>query len=77
MNSKIRADDRFHTGRDGGAVVLDGGKKVSLLGNGDGRHARCAGRRDQRFDPQNPVDQRILGVQMEVYESVDHGHRVC
>ena len=62
----LAADDRFDAGGGGLLVELDGAKEVSVVGNGDGRHAEILGFLDEGVDLVGPVEETVLGVDVEV-----------
>ncbi len=70
---EIRSDYRLDAGRLRSTVELDEGENVALLGDGTRRHAGFAERLHQRRDANGPIDERVLGVKMEMHEGRAHG----
>ncbi|KPY90132.1 hypothetical protein ALO94_201149 [Pseudomonas syringae pv. spinaceae] len=60
---QIDATDRLDPGALSGFVELDQRTHVVLIGHRHGRHVHAGQRLDQRFDPDQTVNQRVLGVQ--------------
>ena len=67
----LAADDRLHPMRDARLVELDGAEHVAVVGHRDRRHAELLHARHELRDLVGPVEQRVLGVEVEVSEA--HG----
>ena len=65
---RLDADDRMQTSRRGGAVPVVGGVHHTVIGHGHVVHVQRLGPIDVLVDPPHTVEERILGVQMEVCE---------
>ena len=75
VNEEIDADDGLHAGVLRGTIELHHREQIALVGKRDGRHARRRNRLHQAGnafafagDAHHAVDQRVLGVQMQVNE---------
>jgi hypothetical protein len=64
----LAADQRLDAGLPGVLVELDGARKRAVVGERDGRHLELGGTRREVRDPAGPVEDRVLGVDMEVDE---------
>ncbi len=73
----LAADDRLHALLAGLAVQLHGAGQRAVVGERDRRHLEPLRLLDERRDPARPVEDRVLGVNVEVDEGrrdgVTHG----
>ena len=68
------ADDRVDSSRVGGVVELDRAEQVAVVGHGDGGHLLFCHRLHQAADFAGAVEQRVIGMAMQVDErGVGHG----
>ena len=73
FDRQIDADDRLDAPRDRGAIETHHAEQVRTVGDGDRGHAQRLGSFDERADPQYSVDERELGVKMQMDEAWTHG----
>ena len=66
--------DGLDPGPERGLVELDQGEQVAHVGHRHGRHPGGGDLLDQTLDADQPVHQRIFGVQAQVNERRGHGH---
>ena len=74
-NVRLHPDDRFDAGLASLLLELPGGMEVTVIGNGEGGLLEFQGTPDQVVNPVGAVEQRILGMTMEMYER--HIIRIC
>ncbi len=67
---QVDPHDRLDALRHGGPVKLHHGKQIALVGHGNRGHAGGGGLPDQRLDPDDAVYQRVLGMDVQVYEGL-------
>ena len=72
LDRQVDADDRLDARCDGGAVEAHHAEQVRAIGDGDRRHAERLRPLDERSDPQYAVDERELGVHVQVHEAGLH-----
>jgi hypothetical protein len=60
------SDDRLDAARRGFVIEIGRGKKISVVGNRDGGHSAAGGFVDEFADIAGPVQQREIGMQMEM-----------
>ena len=58
------------------AVELDRAGERAVVGERDGRHLELGRARRERRDPARPVEDRVLGVDVEVDEVGAHGRPI-
>ena len=58
-------------------VELDGARERAVVGERDGRHLELGGARDEVGDPARPVEDRVLGVHVQVDERGRHSRGDC
>ena len=68
----VDTDERLDARRDRGAVEAHHAEQVRTIGDGHGGHAQCLRPFDERADPQDAVDERELGVQVQMDEAGAH-----
>ena len=75
---KLATDERLDAGSFGGLVESDGTEQVTVIGEGQGGHAEFGGSLHQTVDPASPVEQGVVGVNVEVDKARigRHGGRV-
>jgi hypothetical protein len=66
----LTADDRLDVVTTRGLVELDCSEEVAVVRHAHGRHAERLGPREERVDLDGPVQQRVLRVQVQMYERV-------
>ncbi len=59
----IGTANRLYAGALRGFIELDQRAHIAHVGHRHCRHATCRDRLDQRLDPNQPIDQRVLGMQ--------------
>ena len=69
---QVDTDDRLDALRDRRAIEAHHAEQVRAIGDGDRRHAQRLRALDERTDPGDPVDERELGMQVQVDESRIH-----
>ena len=69
---QINADNRLDARRNRRAIEAHHAEQVRAIGDGDRRHAERLRALDERTDPGYPVDERELGMQVQVDESGIH-----
>ena len=69
---QIDADDRFDPCCNRGAIEADHAKDIGAIGDGDRRHAQSLRPFDERPDPRYAVDERKLGMQIQMDEAGTH-----
>src|SRR5580658_6352603 len=62
------ADDGLYAARGSFVIEIRGGEKIAVIGYGDGGHAAAGGFVHEFADIAGPVEQREIGVQMQMYE---------
>ena len=72
LDGQVDADDRLDARRDGGAVEAHHAEQVRAVGDCDRRHPERLRPLDERPDPQYAVDQRELGMQVQMHEAGIH-----
>ena len=70
----LAADDGLDAGVAGRLPELDGARHRAVVGEADRRHLELGGPRDEVGNPARPVEDRVLGVDVEVDE-FGLGHR--
>ena len=71
-NPEFRADDGLDPGPLRLLIELHRGKRVALIGQRHRRHARCANLGDKFWNTDQAIDQRVLGMQMQMDERRAH-----
>ncbi len=66
----LAADDGMHAGLPGGVIEFHRAEEVAVIGHGHRRHLLLDGELHQLIDIARPIQQRIVGVAMQV----DEGH---
>ena len=66
----LAAEDRLHAGVARLLVELDGAEEVAVVGHRDRRHAERLGAREERLVLDRAVEERVLGVEVQVGERV-------
>ena len=69
-NVDFAADHRMHAVALGGVVELDRAEQVAVIGHGDGRHLLLDRGLHELVDVAGPIEQRIIGVAMQVDERI-------
>mgnify|MGYP000262389222 CR=1 FL=1 len=69
MYDQVTAQNRFDTLGLRGRHELDGRKQVHVVGHRNRGHPPLGRSLDQRFDPNNAVHERILGVDTEMHKT--------
>ena len=64
----LATDDRLDLGLLGGLIELDRPEEISMVGQGDRRHAEFGRLSDELFHPDCTIQQRIFAVHMEMDE---------
>ncbi len=72
----LAADQRLDAGLLGLLVELDGAGERAVVGERDGGHLELGGAGDQRRNPASPVEDRELGVDVEVDELSRQGRAI-
>src|SRR6266404_7386266 len=67
---RLAADDRFDPRLGRLLIKLDGPEKISVIGHSDRRHPEFRRPFHQLFRSHSAIEQRILGVEVEVNEGV-------
>ncbi len=68
----LAAEDRLHAGVARLLVELDGAEEIAVIGHRDRRHAERLGAREERLVLDRTVEERELGVEMQVGEGSRH-----
>ena len=68
----FHADDRFDSSAERGLVELDQRKQVAHVGDRHGRHPGGGHLLDQALDADQPIHQRVFGVQAQMHEGCAH-----
>ena len=64
----LTAEDRLHPGVRSGVVEILDTVHVAVVGDGDGIHPQCFGAFDERLDGRGAVEDRILGMYVQMDE---------
>ena len=62
------ADQRFDTKRSGGLIKIDGAKEIPVVGHPQRGHFIVGGFLDEVLDAAGPVEEAVLGVDVQVDE---------
>ncbi len=72
---ELAADDRLDAGRLPPGVELDRAEEVAVVGHGDRRHLQLDRPLEEGVELVRPVEEAVLGVEVEVDERVECRHR--
>ena len=65
----LAANDRLHPTGFTGSIEIHGSEHIAMIGHRQGRHTCCRNMRDEVLNLVRPIEQRILGMRMEVDEA--------
>jgi len=71
---ELAADDGLDSLFVGGIDEMHGAENISVIGHGDGWHAKLLHALAEFFDVAGAVEQRVIGMEVQVYE-LGHGAR--
>ena len=65
-NVHFTADDGLDPVFDSGLIEMNGTEQIAMIGQSKGRHPATGGFFDEFFNPACPVEQAVLGMNVEV-----------